>query len=520
MKKLLTLFCVVLLSALAHQAWALDLYSNNHASGDEGTLVGSFTGNTAPYTYEWDCTAAGTYYFYMKDNTRAYTGSSTTAEATVGGEAITMGTFQTGSTYYSRTYERSIKVVITEAGSYRLKVESAGNNTFKFSIASNNRVARTFTEGEILYLNAGFVSWWQSSNAVQIATFDGTTRVIGTPAADPTKVAFAVPAGSYYEVVFSRHPSAEETAWNVTGAIALGGTTDNMVAEFDKNSPVVVWGNYSGGGMVTPDCPDALYILGNIENIGWNPGAQVALTKSGNVFTGTFTFAGGEPCYFALTPSAGTTWDEINAVRYGSQTLLTDGATVAISAGNGISATIEPGQYTLTVDWDAFTISVVRVGDVVTPSCPDALYLLGEAVGIGWNPGAQVVLVKTGNVFTGTFTFVPSDGNEICYFALTPETSSEWDVINANRFGSSAEVNTTEPVAISYGLGENTTATIAPGSYVITVDWDAFTISASTATTTLDNALVSKSVATKQVVNGQLVIIRDGACYNVQGTRL
>ena len=56
---------------------------------------------------------------------------------------------------------------------------------------------RSFNGTEVLYLNAGAVSWWQNGGAVQRASFDGGEFVIGVPAADPSKVAFTVPAGSY-----------------------------------------------------------------------------------------------------------------------------------------------------------------------------------------------------------------------------------------------------------------------------------------------------------------------------------
>lgn len=343
------------------------------------------------------------------------------------------------------------------------------------SISSAAAEARTFTEGEVLYLNAGYVTWWQNGNAVQIATFDGETRVVGTPANDPTKVAFEVPAGSYSEVVFSRHESADSPAWNSTGAIALGGTTENMVAEFAENSSIAAWGNYSGGGMVIPDCPDALYVIGEVTTIGWTPGKQKALTKNGNLFTGRFTFtSSSDICYFALTSSASANWDDVNANRYGSQGALTDESPVILTIGDGATCTIAPGEYDITVDWTSFTVKATRVGDVVKPECPDALYILGEVSGIGWNPGAKVALTKNGNVFTGRYTFTSSE--EICYFTLTSSASAEWDDVNANRYGSQGTLTDENPVSVT--IGADVTATIAPGEYDITVDWDAFTIKA------------------------------------------
>lgn len=125
--------------------------------------------------------------------------------------------------------------------------------------------SRSFNGTEVLYLNAGAVSWWQDGGAVQRASFDGGEFVIGVPAADPSKVAFTVPAGTYSTVVFSRASSATATAWNSTGEIPLTGTTENMINTFAENSNSVTWAHYDGRGIEKPACPDELYVIGNIK---------------------------------------------------------------------------------------------------------------------------------------------------------------------------------------------------------------------------------------------------------------
>lgn len=154
-------------------------------------------------------------------------------------------------------------------------------------MAATMFAGRTFDGTEILYLNAGAVSWWQDANAVQIATFDGTTKVVGTALPDSAKiVAFTVPAGTYETVVFSRHETAESAAWNATGAIALD-ATKNLVKTFAQNSTDATWGIY--GDAPDPDVTYYLYVTDNCaswENLyvyawggkevfgGW-PGANV-----------------------------------------------------------------------------------------------------------------------------------------------------------------------------------------------------------------------------------------------------
>ena len=190
---------------------------------------------------------------------------------------------------------------------------------------------RSFNGTEVLYLNAGAVSWWQNGGAVQRASFDGGEFVIGVPAADPSKVAFTVPAGSYKTVVFSRASSATATAWNSTGEIPLDGTTENMINTFAENSSAVTWAHYDGKGIEKPACPDELYIIGNIKDVGWTPGSGIKLTKQGQVFTsGEIEFVAegsNTTCYFCFTSTSSTDWNDVNANRYGtSSTITADGA--------------------------------------------------------------------------------------------------------------------------------------------------------------------------------------------------
>ena len=238
---------------------------------------------------------------------------------------------------------------------------------------------RSFNGTEVLYLNAGAVSWWQDGGAVQRASFDGGEFVIGVPAADPSKVAFTVPAGSYKTVVFSRASSATATAWNSTGEIPLTGTTENMINTFAENSNSVTWAHYDGRGIEKPACPDELYVIGNIKNVGWTPGSGIKLTKQGQVFTsGDIEFVAegtNTTCYFCFTSTNSTNWADVNANRYGtSNTITTDGA-VDLSYPGEKNATIAPGVYVITVDWETMKVTAEKkeethemAGTVLWPS--------------------------------------------------------------------------------------------------------------------------------------------------------
>lgn len=231
-------------------------------------------------------------------------------------------------------------------------------------MAATMFAGRTFESGEALYLNASAVTWWQNGGAVQIATFfDGTEnhKVVGTEAADPSKVKFVVPAGTYETVVFSRHASEEAEAWNWTGAISFEGSEGkNMVATFAEKSTEVTWGTYDGAGVQKPECPEALYMIGDVNDNGWKPENGILMTKEGNKFTveGTFVANGtNEVCYFAFTTVKDNDWDVVNANRWGAMSNLEAGKAVELKGKGEYNAIIAPGKYVITIDWDAYTVT-------------------------------------------------------------------------------------------------------------------------------------------------------------------
>lgn len=261
---------------------------------------------------------------------------------------------------------------------------------------------RTFNGTEVLYLNAAHVSWWQDGNAVQRASFDGGDLVIGVPAADPGKVGFTVPAGTYETVVFSRASSATAAPWNSTGAIPLDGTTENMVATFSQNSTEATWGNYNGAGIDVPTCPDALYALGNIANVGWNPGQGAAFTKNGQVFTSdTLEFVAegtNTICYFCFTSTNSTDWATVNANRFGTKDNIVPGsAGVELSYPGEKNATIAPGHYVITVDWTTMLVTAQTIEVATDTVVPAGVALWPAAAVLPTAVPAEVKILSLNN---------------------------------------------------------------------------------------------------------------------------
>lgn len=266
-------------------------------------------------------------------------------------------------------------------------------------MAATMFAGRTFESGEALYLNASAVAWWQNGGAVQIATFfDGTEnhKVVGTEAADPSKVKFVVPAGTYETVVFSRHASEEADAWNKTGAISFEGSEGkNMVATFAENSTEVTWGTYDDAGVQKPECPEVLYMIGEVNGNGWTPAEGILMTKNGNKFTaeGTFAVSGtNEVCYFAFTTVKDADWALVNANRWGAVGNLEAGKAVGLKGKGEYNAIIAPGKYTITIDWDAYTVTA----EAATTAVENAEAAVKAAKKI---VNGQLVIVRGENIY-------------------------------------------------------------------------------------------------------------------------
>lgn len=130
--------------------------------------------------------------------------------------------------------------------------------------------------------------------------------------------------------------------------------------------------------------PTNLYLMGQVNNIDWNPLEGVQLTNNGdgtysgkgiNFKSGTFVFTG------ALGTS-GSDWSTCNNNRYGPQngdTQATIGDNTINNFGNDVSWKSVPGCYDVTVDLNNgyFTL---------TPVIPETFYIHTEDA--GWNSPA------------------------------------------------------------------------------------------------------------------------------------
>lgn len=196
-----------------------------------------------------------------------------------------------------------------------------------------------------------------------------------------------------------------------------------------------------------------------------------------------------------------------------------DGGAVIIAKGSGqVSAKngggyCPAGTYTDRISGNTFTVTANTItgnvgpsgiaviysegiepgptpGPTPTPTPDGDLWVLGNLDGAaGWSttPGTGAAMTKDGNTFTAKgVKFVLATGETKCYFNLTDYVGSTWDDLNmnANRYGAATEgapVTLGSPATIvKYANNVDASGclswTIAPGTYDITADLSAMTI--------------------------------------------
>jgi len=265
--------------------------------------------------------------------------------------------------------------------------------------------------------------------------------------------------------------------------------------------------------MMMAETPANLYILGDITGLGWQPGTSWAMTKSGDTFSGKYTFNnGGGTAYFCFATVQGD-WTTVNANRYGTTAIITtEAAGTLTNEGTEPCATIANGTYTITVDWATMTVTAVEAQPDPAPEAPDHLYILGNLLDNNWDTSNKPELAKDGTTYTGTYTFV---ADETAYFCFTTTSSTDWNDINAERYGTDAILN---PTANLVKGGDGTCATVAPGTYTIVVDWDKMTVTAS-ATTGLQQT-ATYTLPIKVMQDGKVMIRAGQRLIGIDGKQL
>ena len=262
---------------------------------------------------------------------------------------------------------------------------------------------------------------------------------------------------------------------------------------------------------ITPEPEADVYILGDVNNIGWNATDGVKMTFNEGIYTANITTQNQGDlgiAYFGFTKKLAETndsigWASIAPFRFGpvsegafvmTEELLGNECTLATD-GSYESIAIPEGTWTVTVDLvnNKFTINGEWPIDTITPEPEGNVYIIGEVNDKNWaaNDGVQMTFDEENNVYTATVTFDGrnAEGEEgaeelVNYFGLTKKLGAndqDWATLNANRLGSETDGNywvTPELMGQELGLvcPIDMAYRIAKGEYTITVDLENMTL--------------------------------------------
>lgn len=145
--------------------------------------------------------------------------------------------------------------------------------------------------------------------------------------------------------------------------------------------------------------------------------------------------------------------------------------------------------YTVQFNCTNNQVYVTPTGSSSEGGIPANVYVIGDISGNVWTPANGVPMTNEGN---GVFSVknlnivYGSDGATSGYFALTTVQSSDWNVVNANRFGPAVK-DTEATVGVNKVDGTGDVSwSIAPGVYDMTFDYNAKTLNITLVGSTTD----------------------------------
>jgi hypothetical protein len=270
------------------------------------------------------------------------------------------------------------------------------------------------------------------------------------------------------------------------------------------------------GDLPEPPQPevDDVYIIGDVNNIGWSATEGVQMTYNEGIYTAEITTQNQGDlgvAYFGFTKkladpesTSENIWDDIEAYRFGP---MSEGAFVMTEAllgqdceldleGSYNSIAIPEGTWTVTVDLanGLFSINGAWPTDTVVPEpYTGDVYILGDVNDNGgWftNVGVKMTRDAENNVYTATITTTgeayvdPETNIGYSYFSFTKqlvEGADDWDGIQPYRFGAANSEGdyriTDETTGIEIGLANGGASFAIPaGEWNLTVSVDNMTL--------------------------------------------
>lgn len=361
--------------------------------------------------------------------------------------------------------------VFNENGTYDL--------TFKFNFDTKEvtlEAVQTQVGPEVddFYTVAGsenlFGSYWNATDTLNMMT-EGengmfTWTKVGFEATAGTEVEFKVVANGNWNTCWPASDEEGDHNWyykfEEDGVYTVAITFNEDTKEINLTATRT-------GDLPEPPQPevDDVYIIGDVNEIGWSATQGVKMTYNEGIYTAEITTQKQgdlELGYFGFTkkladPESETAWDDIAAFRFGpvsddafvmTEELLNVNCDLATD-GSYNSIAIPAGTWTVTVDLVNNKFAINGEWPSVEPEHYDGdVYIMGEVNDNGgWftNKGVKMTRDAENNVYTATITTAGEnipEGEEVgySYFSFTKqlaETEADWDAIAPYRFGAVSE---------------------------------------------------------------------------------
>ena len=273
--------------------------------------------------------------------------------------------------------------------------------------------------------------------------------------------------------------------------------TENTCIEITAGSGKATYTVVDCGGSVDPNPnPSTYYVTGNdalVGTLAWDA-AAIQMTQSGNVYTHTFTgLAVGVECQMKVTNG---TWDQ----SWGFSAVKDASLGVKGSPEGNIAFTLaEEGDVVVT--FDGTNVSVT--GNFIAGEPAVITYVLMGVAG-DWTTG--IALEPN-----------PENENEYCLLGQEITEADAVKVVTLSDGVAIAWCGNVDEFSVEHTADDMGNILLAAGKYdfYYKVAEDLIYIGATTAS--VDNVVVAGKKATKMIIDGQIVVVRDGIKFNMLG---
>ena len=380
---------------------------------------------------------------------------------------------------------------------YNGNVITGENNVYTFIMpASDVTIAITAVAATTLYYvdhnnwgNVNAYMWDNNGNNGWPGAAMTSVGTVGDKAYSYYSISFA--QGAYTSIIFNNGSGSQ-----------TGDLTINTAKPYFYDGAWYTWDELLAK-LAAPVVTYDYYITGTLAG-GWDP-KQQGLEKDGELYKATFTELNAGEYEFKIT--AGDWEHQWNYSNLGAAYEEVSQGVDGEGNPNGNIKIVTEEAKNITVIFDAIAGKITLEG--LTEKVVVISYVL-MGVGTDWTTGIAM-------------TVNPDNANE---YVLLGQEIAEGDavkVVTLTNGVATAHCGNVDEYSVAHEFDENGNIVLAPGKYdfyfklndLATADDDIIYIGLSK-TTALDN--VNTTVApVKAIVNGQLVIIRDGVKYNVQG---